>query len=95
MKNVEATYVINNSKKLNIIDIRDNISYKESHLKNAINITFEELKSKHNKYLNKKEEYYIYCYKGNSSITICNYLNNLKYNTINIIGGYESIKKLN
>ena len=45
----------------NIIDIRDNYSYNQGHLKNARNIPYYSLLSNYSIYLNKHEEYYLYC----------------------------------
>ena len=46
---------------INIIDIRDNYSYNEGHIKNAKNIPYYSLLSNHSIYLNKNEIYYLYC----------------------------------
>ena len=40
--------------------------------------------------LNKNNNYVIYCKEGKNSSKMCNYLNELGYNTYNLLGGYES-----
>ena len=65
----------------NIIDIRDNYSYNEGHIKDAKNIPYYSLLSNHSIYLNKQEKYYLYCNYGKQSMEISNRLNLLGYNT--------------
>ena len=80
---------INNA---NIIDIRDNYSYSESHIKNAKNIPYYSLLSNHSIYLNKNEIYYLYCNYGKQSMEISNRLNMLGYNTYYVKEGYLYFK---
>ena len=75
---------------INIIDIRTKESYNNNHIPNAKNIFQNELLINPQKYLNRNEEYYIYCQHGHSSKKMCQILNNMGYKTINIIGGYEA-----
>ena len=88
MKNIRIEELL---KKINpiIIDIRNEQSYNNRHIDGAINIPYLKLIANPNKYLNKQEQYYIYCQKGITSQKICAYLLSLGYNVINIIGGYE------
>lgn len=72
----------------NIIDIRDNYSYNIGHVYNAKNIPMEELLRNPNKYLNKKDDYYIYCKSGVRSARTCELLRIIGYNVINVIDGY-------
>ena len=81
---------IKNLNNINLIDIRSNTSYNNGHIKNASNITLNELLIKPDKYLNKNEIYYIYCQKGMQSRKLCQILLNQNYNVINITGGYEA-----
>ena len=76
----------------NIIDIRDNYSYNEGHIKDAKNIPYYSLLSNHSIYLNKKEKYYLYCNYGKQSMEISNRLNLLGYNTYYIKEGYLYFK---
>lgn len=75
---------------INIIDIRSAQSYNNNHIPNARNIPLEKLITEPDKYLNKNEQYYIYCQKGLSSENICSILSKLGYSVVNIEGGYES-----
>ena len=75
-----------------IIDIRDNFSYNQGHLKNALNIPYYSLLSNYNIYLNKQDTYYLYCDYGSKSKEISNRLNILGYNTFYIKEGYQSFK---
>ena len=72
-----------------IIDIRKNSNYDKGHIKGAINIPYYTLLSNHSSYLEKGKIYYLYCNSGGLSGEIMSQLNNLGYNTVNVIGGYE------
>ena len=78
---------INNPK---IIDIRSIQEYNNNHISGAINIPYNNLLINPEKYLNKKEEYYIYCKHGKTSNSLCHNLNALGYHTHSITGGYEA-----
>lgn len=75
-----------------IIDIRSKYKYDLGHIPTAINIDSIELLSNPSKYLNKDKKYYIYCQSGNNSRMVVQQLNNLGYNTVNIVGGYNLYK---
>ena len=82
-------------KKLNnpiIIDIRDNYSYNNSHIKNAINIPYYNLLNNYSHFLNKNNKYNLYCEEGRQSSEISKRLNSFGYNTKSIKGGYKAIK---
>lgn len=79
---------------INIIDIRNSTLYNNGHIKYARNIPQTNLLLEPEKYLNKKDNYYIYCQYGTSSEYVCTMLNNKGYKAINIIGGYNTYKKL-
>ena len=73
----------------NIIDIRDNYSYKLGHVKNAINIPMNELLN--NMYLlDKNKTYYIYCQSGIRSLKCTKILNQFGYNVVNVYAGYNN-----
>ena len=88
MNRVSLNYVLSMNNPI-IIDIRDNYSYNQGHIKNAINIPYYNLLNNYSHYLNKKEKYYLYCENGRQSGEISNRLNSFGYNTSNIEGGYE------
>lgn len=75
--------------KVNIIDIRSIEKYNDNHIPNAVNISANELITNSNKYLNRMNEYYIYCQRGKSSIRVCQILRRLGFKAFNINGGYE------
>ena len=74
----------------NIIDGRSIEKFYYSHIPFAKNIPKDELLRNYNKYLNKREVYYIYCQYGKTSLRICTFLTKMGYNVKNLIGGYES-----
>ncbi len=75
-----------------IIDIRDNYSYNEGHIKNALNIPYYSLLSNYSLYLNKHERYYLYCNYGHQSKEISDRLNMFGYNTYYVKEGYLYFK---
>lgn len=77
---------------INLIDIRNNISYKLGNIPYSKNISKNELMFTPEKYLDKNKVYYIYCEKGIQSRSLVSYLNTKGYHTVNIIGGYSSYK---
>ena len=74
----------------NLIDIRSVEKYNSKHILNAINIPLESLLIRPEKYLNKKQKYYIYCQKGIQSRKLCQILLNNGFYVVNVSGGYES-----
>ena len=94
MKEIKIESIINNANNLNIIDIRDNYLYNMDSLPNAKNIPINFLITNPDNYLNKEEEYYIYCNRGINSKKACEVLNNLRYKVINLSGGFERYKLL-
>lgn len=89
-KNISVYQLINNNYQFNIIDIRSKEKYNDYHIPGAVHIEYSELKMNYFKYLNKNNNYVIYCKEGKNSSKMCNYLNELGYNTYNLLGGYES-----
>ena len=86
---------INNLINLNnpkIIDIRDNYSYQQGHIKNAINIPYYSLLSNYSIYLNKQDTYYLYCDYGHQSMEISRRLNLFGYQTFYVKEGYLDFK---
>lgn len=83
----EIDYInINN----NLIDIRDKYEYVLSHITSAINIPYTYLLMMPEQYLEKNKKYYLYCDSGSKSRKLCEYLNEQGYQTIDLIGGYNS-----
>lgn len=73
-----------------IIDIRSISDYRNGHITGAISIPEVELVREPSKYLEKYKTYYLYCNYGNRSRIVSNYLNQLGYHTVNILGGYHN-----
>ena len=90
MKEINVNEINNN---MNLIDIRDNYMYNLEHIPNAINIPMNLLITNPNNYLNKNENYYIYCNRGINSKRACEILTSVGYNVINIIGGFTEYKE--
>lgn len=78
--------------KINIIDIRNNTSYKLGHLPYAKNISKNELMFNTSSYLKKGIPYFIYCEKGIQSRSLVNYLKKQGYDVTSLIGGYVNYK---
>ena len=81
-----------NLKKPKIIDIRDNYSYSQGHINNAVNIPYYSLLSNYSIYLNKTDTYYLYCDYGKQSMEISNRLNLFGYHTFYVKEGYLDFK---
>lgn len=73
----------------NIIDIRNEQSYNNNHIPNAINIPFEKLTINPDNYLDRNKKYFIYCQRGIMSQKACNILRYKGFNVVNVNGGYE------
>ena len=80
------------TKKLNIIDIRDNYKYQQGSIDGSINIPTNYLITNPEDYLNHNEKYYIFCNYGSTSNDLCRYLTSKGYNVVNLIGGYIGYK---
>ena len=84
----EAKAVVK-SKRAAFVDIRDELSFSKSHIKNAIHLTKNKLES----FLEneKKDEHLIvYCYHGNSSKDAANFLINQGFkNVYSLDGGFS------
>lgn len=74
--------------RVNIIDIRKNYLFNLGSIPSSINIPENYLIMFPDKYLNKDEEYYIYCSFGLQSPKVCDELSKKGYNVVNVLGGY-------
>ena len=74
----------------NIIDIRDKYQYVLGHIPNAQNIPYIYLIMTPENYLEKEKTYYLYCEHGEKSRKVCSHLQELGYQVVDLIGGYES-----
>ena len=76
---------LNNPK---IIDIRSKDEYMMGTISTSINIPSIKFEASPEKYINKKDTYYIFCNNGKRSKVLNEKLNIQGYRTVNIIGGY-------
>lgn len=65
---------------MKIIDVSDRYTYSQTHLNNSINIPYDELINNYRRYLNKEENYYLYCKSGKLSKRAALVLSSLGYN---------------
>lgn len=72
-----------------LIDVRSTDSFAQGHIDSAINIPAQNLLQNPEKYLNKFETYYLYCYAGHISNDVSYQLNQLGYHTVSVFGGYN------
>ena len=93
MKEINIESIVGNNN-INIIDIRDNYLYNMGCIPGSRNIPMNFLITNPDNYLNKEEEYYIYCIRGINSKRTCEILTRLGYNVVNLIGGFERYKLL-
>lgn len=64
---------------MKIIDVSDRYTYSIGHPKNSINIPYDELINNYRKYLNKIDNYYLYCKSGKLSKRATLILSSLGY----------------
>ncbi len=79
------------NKNLNLIDIRSSYKFLLGSIENAKNIPVNDLLLDPSYYLDKDNEYYIFCNYGTTSKRVCQILAKRGYNVININGGYQKI----
>lgn len=89
MSSITASEFIKIMDRVSIIDIRSIENYNRNHIPGALNIPWETLLVHPDKYLSKRETYYIYCQKGIRTKQVCNILANNGYRVVHVIGGYE------
>ncbi len=70
-----------------IIDIRDSFKYLEKHIERSINIPENKILLMPEYYINRKDEYVLYCDTGYRSRKVCAYLNSKGYKVYNLTGG--------
>lgn len=64
---------------MKIIDVSDKYTYSEHHLNGSINIPYDDLINNYRRYLNKTENYYLYCKSGKLSKRATIILSSLGY----------------
>lgn len=74
--------------RLIILDVRSEKEYKEGHIKNAINISYEKIiKGLEN--INNDKIVLVYCYSGGRSMRVAKILYFKGYSVINVVGGLK------
>lgn len=77
-----------------IVDIRASYYYGLGHIKGSISIPYYNLLSNYSHYLNKHDNYYLYCDSGDQSREIADRLRKFGYKTTSIEGGYLEYERL-
>ena len=90
IKDISRINVSNPIYKNVLLDIRDKYEYMLGHIAKAINIPYTYLITMPNNYLKLDETYYVYCENGIKSRKICEFLNDLGYKCVDLIGGYRA-----
>lgn len=75
-----------------IIDIREAYEYAPFHLPTAVNIPYQSLVMYPERYLNRKDTYYLICQHGGESYRACLLLEPAGYKVISIAGGYSNMR---
>lgn len=88
-KNIRACDLKGLIGKANIIDIRNSYLYNFGSIPSSKNVPSNFLLMYPEKYMNKDEEYYIYCSAGMKSPKVCSELASKGYNVVNVLGGYN------
>ena len=69
---------------MKIIDVGSKQDYMENHISGSINIPYDELINNYRKYLNKEDNYYLYCQSGKLSKRATLILSSLGYKVYNL-----------
>ena len=77
---------------MEIIDLRNEYSYKIRHLTNSRNISLYKLLANPSDYLNKNTDYLLVCEYGIKSKKVSDILNKMGYHTNSLKGGIKSVK---
>ena len=88
-KSIRASELKGMIGKVNIIDIRKKFLYKLGFIPSSRNVPINFLLQEPDKYMNKSEEYYIYCTQGIESVKACDELSKKGYKVVNVLGGYH------
>lgn len=78
--------------KINLIDIREEYEYQNGSIKGAKNIPMNKLLTNAEKYMNKKEKYYIMCQSGGRSGRTTAELSKMGFDVVDVTGGMGSYR---
>ena len=76
------------SKKITLIDVREDYEVKICHINNSKHISMNQIPNNLDQ-LDKKNRYAIICHSGVRSLAVTQYLVSLGYNVKNVIGGID------
>lgn len=76
-----------------IIDIRDSFSFSIKSVTSSINIEASELVCNYEQYLNKNDEYLLYCDFGHMSEKVATFLRDKGYKCASVDGGFNAYMK--
>ncbi len=78
-----------------IIDIRNSLEFEKESIPGSINVMRLNLLRNPSNYMNKQDDYYLLCNKGEVSLSCAKILNALGYHCYSIIGGIDGLKAYN
>jgi thiosulfate sulfurtransferase len=76
-----------------LIDVRDPESYRKEHWRGALNYPFDELEQGQ-VFLPKNRKLILYCEHGGGSMQLARRLGQEGYQVATVVGGYQSMKKI-
>ena len=84
MKIATEKWVIENSSKINIIDVRSKEEFQSGHINNSKNIPLAGILLNSDSLLNKETEYYLICKTGFRSMQAYNHLSKKGYKVVQV-----------
>ncbi len=87
----EVDQYIENNENVMIIDLRSPFSYQRGHLKDAVNLPYEQYDI-WKKQLPREKRLIFYCSRGGQSMMVCRHLEAMGYHVINLANGIAYYK---
>ena len=87
----EVDHYINYNENVLIIDLRSQSSYRQSHIRGAVNLPYEDMDQWVTS-LPKDKLLIFYCSRGGQSMMVCRKLEHTGYNVVNIANGIAYYK---
>ncbi|GLC82653.1 rhodanese-like domain-containing protein [Lacrimispora brassicae] len=87
----EVDHYINYNENIMIIDLRSQSSYRQSHIRGAVNLPYEDMDQWVSS-LPKDKLLIFYCSRGGQSMIVCRKLEQAGYNVVNIANGIAYYK---
>ena len=93
LSHTEALQIINERDNVVVADVRDNESYDDSHIANAIHLSMPKLQEFCER-VDKSQPILVYCYHGISSQSVAQHLIEQGFSEVySLIGGFETWKE--